>query len=235
MSTNTINFLRWSLLALSLAVAPFANAGLVYTADSRNLTTWAADDNDSAGASLSAVAATFDEELRSRVELGLSFAEGVAQQTSELTGAGVMASGAALAGGAGPGNFATFASGESSLFVSFESDTAFDFSLVGSVQGFVNGFGNSQALVSLVDNGDPSTPLLLADSATNIGSFSLSGRLSAGSYSLLAFALADIFDAGFENSTFDFTFATTAVPLPAGIWLLSSALLGVAAARRRTG
>lgn len=67
----------------------------------------------------------------------------------------------------------------------------------------------------------------------------ISGRLDPGRYSFLAFARANLTDSmtigppGVNDTSLEFTMQLTPVPLPTSIWLLGTALAGMAGAKWR--
>ena len=105
--------------------------------------------------------------------------------------------------------------------VTFNITSGHTYSLTGGLLSDALGLGS----VSLGFNGDTANAL--------DGSFSFSGYLAPGEYTLLIDALAYIDSATSATASFDYDLQLTAVPVPAAVWLFGSGLIGLVGFARR--
>lgn len=157
--------------------------------------------------------------------------EAGAFQTSQLTAAGMSGNGSTYAGF----DAMSYGAEATSVFsVTFGVDRPTDFTLTGSLD--TGWWGGSDLYVSLSENGTEIFRYDLWTDVTDYGvnPFAFGGQFATGNvYELVLLSYS--WDSDYYYETWDFELTTTAVPLPAAVWLLGSGcvgLLGVARRRR---
>lgn len=129
--------------------------------------------------------------------------------------------GFAVADVSDPNNELSFVqvSGQSLVDVTFEISSGYNYTLTGDLSA--NPFGS----VDLLFEGNSASEL--------DGTFSFSGYLAAGTYTLSIDALAVIDDGVRATSGFNYDLQLTAVPVPAAVWLFASGAVALFGVSRR--
>lgn len=154
--------------------------------------------------------------------------EAGASQTSSLTSTAMSGTGSTYAGYDAMNYGAV---GTSVFSVTFTVDELTNFSLAGALD---TGLWDSSMSVSLVENNVEMFGIASIWDLPNDGvnPFSFDGQFVAGNVYELMLSSSS-FDSDYYNESWQFDLTTSAVPVPAAVWLFGSGLLGLIGVARR--